>query len=646
MLLSETREERNWDKANEGYEDVQRFIIRADQLELYGDVERLVPSDIQPTCLEMTMEIEPYVRDDGPPKRVPKSPRAKKSKDPNRNIPSGASKFFVTARDLVPKKPVDLMASPEVDSDSDDREIEAGIYGPRRTNSVPATSGKGKGKGKKKELRRAVTTATAKSKGSKAPRKKPKANKLLPDLASMEVDMGDDSEDAEIEAGIFGVAGSKHVPVEGERPRASTPRTDDRRLSPVASPTGAVIDLTNEPEPLDLGATTFQLPPSSPDAVIGSSPVVESSSLFANRGSTSPTLTSGQLSARASSISSHNDGPPPRETPRTVGWLLDSEDEEPLIPALPATTPPSARRGFRRPEDVHVSASTEEAAVAPLDDDEVLDERHPHQRAEIMHTSRRSPAQRTSSGPASKGQSRGLGDMPPPPLPVRFAIPSTPPPHSSPEVAFPESSFAVRDPTWGKKRGREAVDSSPVAVKTPTRKRIQRGRSHSPEHDSENEPEHERDHEPEAGKPKRKKRKFRDIVDAQKRNPWIDVEASHSGDDQTDGGSEGDELGDEADRRFVQELPATQASPSYDQTAVYRRSLMTQAPGGSMPAFAHRPLRRGGYVYAAPERAHAPVLLSSSPLRQESDDYEFDSFIVGDDEDIVYNEESTILSDD
>ena len=99
-------------------------------------------------------------------------------------------------------------------------------------------------------------------------------------------------------------------------------------------------------------------------------------------------------------------------------------------------------------------------------------------------------------------------------------------------------------------------------------------------------------------------------------------------DEYTDGGSEGDTLASEGDYRFVEELPETQVSPSYDQAAVYRRSLMTQATSGSIPAFARRPNRRGGgYAFASPSRAHRPIELSSSPP-QDQDDYELDSFVV------------------
>jgi ATP-dependent DNA helicase MPH1 len=109
-------------------------------------------------------------------------------------------------------------------------------------------------------------------------------------------------------------------------------------------------------------------------------------------------------------------------------------------------------------------------------------------------------------------------------------------------------------------------------------------------------------HTPPAKKRRRQKLKVRDTAAAARMNPWIDVEAAHSGDEVSDGSaSPSSEAGEEdgSDRRFVTDLPPTQASPSYDQSAVYRQSLLSQAPAGrsfAVPVFAAPPVRRGGGV--------------------------------------------------
>lgn len=239
-----------------------------------------------------------------------------------------------------------------------------------------------------------------------------------------------------------------------------------------------------------------------------------------------------------------------------------------------------------------------------------------------------------ASGPSGSGR----GAMAPPALPARFKVPTKPRPSDDyGAVSPPPATFAVRAPgAQTKKRLHPgALDSSPL-VSTPTsRRRLHRQRS-------------QEFLDPSASpRPaKKKKRKFADVVEAQRHNPWIDVEASHSGDENSAGGSEDDEAMDEEDRQFIAENP-TQASPSYDQSAVYRRSLMTQVPGGSMPAFANRPIRRGGAVYGGFSRPQARQMVSSSPPREEGSDdfYEFGSFVVDDEEEISYADDSQRLSD-
>lgn len=145
--------------------------------------------------------------------------------------------------------------------------------------------------------------------------------------------------------------------------------------------------------------------------------------------------------------------------------------------------------------------------------------------------------------------------------------------------------------------------------------------------------------------------------------PWIDVEAIHSGGEESDGGglSEGDE--DEEGKSimggFVTDLPATQPSASYDQSAVYRQSLLSQAPVGntgsklSVPVFAAPPVRRNGML---PLRGHPPAAAapgpathherraarSSSPVpsQDEKDYYMLGSFVVDDEAEVSFTQSS------
>jgi ATP-dependent DNA helicase MPH1 len=119
-------------------------------------------------------------------------------------------------------------------------------------------------------------------------------------------------------------------------------------------------------------------------------------------------------------------------------------------------------------------------------------------------------------------------------------------------------------------------------------------------------------------------------------NPLFDVAALHSGDETSEGSSHPeDDIEDESDRLFLQQMPETQLSPSYDQTLAYRQSLFTQAPAGSKaPLFANRPVRHGMFRNGN-THSRRGRFVSSSPSYSEPDEYAFGSFVV-DDKEISY----------
>jgi ATP-dependent DNA helicase MPH1 len=155
------------------------------------------------------------------------------------------------------------------------------------------------------------------------------------------------------------------------------------------------------------------------------------------------------------------------------------------------------------------------------------------------------------------------------------------------------------------------------------------------------------DQEPEKPQPKPKKVKKRKLKpsDGAKytRNPFIMMEADLSGPDDPGASSDSDQMEseDEYDREFMTQGPATQAHPSYDQTAAYRQSLFTQAPPGYKgPQFMKKPLRTGhtGLQTPALQAPRRPIVLSS-PARgagtSEPDEYALGSFVVEDDDEIL-----------
>ncbi|CAL1696540.1 unnamed protein product [Somion occarium] len=640
VLLSEGREERNWEKAKEKYEAVQNFIVRAEHVELFDDVPRMLPEEIEPTCIEMEMDIEEYIREDPSSKKASfanspssKAAKRKRNDDAMRNIPAGATNGFVSVKDLLEKgasskkrkKPLEFDPS-AIEEDEDDLEIEAGLFGPRRTVSLSTESRAPK----KRKPRRATTVAgdPATDKPAKTKRTSvPKKRKLTPveEMTSSQFDRltQDDSDDMELQAGIFASPkplDKKKAPTKRKQkstsdklPGKPPPRKKlltDPTSSPEVPLNDSIIDLTIPSSPRR-PLSPLILPPSSPDRPLSSGRMsTPNGSGRRGRSSESPA---------ASPSPSFRSGSADQQMPdASMAWLVE-DDSEPDIQFLGSS--PASNHG-----------SSTKAIVNGDDDSDVefVDYDPPPIPSASSNevTVGSSPLVVRSSPPAS-GKRRN--DMPPPAvLPARFSLPS---PTVSDDGAAPPLTFAVRAPgrMAKKKVVLDSIDSSPLAMPPASQRRLQRQReSPSPSPDSD-------------PQPKRKKRKFRDAMDAQNHVPWIDMEASHSGDERSVGGSDDDLAANSSDREFVQELPETQMPPSYDQSAVYRRSLFTQAPGSTGPAFAKGPVRRGAhrYNFAGPSRLQHP--LSSSPGGpDEHDDYVHGSFVVDDDADISY---ITSLSD-
>jgi ATP-dependent DNA helicase MPH1 len=278
----------------------------------------------------------------------------------------------------------------------------------------------------------------------------------------------------------------------------------------------------------------------------------------------------------------------------------------------------------------------------------------------------------TSSPLRSSGPQALLNcDMPPPAVPpprLRLGVDVTP------LLLAPSPSFPVRPGRYRAKKNLVQIadsSSSPLQPPPPSQKRLHR--RHSSHHDD-SDPDPLRPPSPpkkrkragsSSGRPKRRI-KVRDTAAAARSNPWIDVEAGHSGNEVSSGASsrsdeEGEGEGEsESDRRFAGDFAATQPSPSYDQSAVYRRSLLSQAPaaararvGGrgndgtiSVPVFAAPPVRRSAplgrvaaAVAAAPGRER--IARSSSPAPPDEEDYYMlGSFVVDDDAEISFMQSS------
>ncbi|GAA6040845.1 hypothetical protein JCM8097_007744 [Rhodosporidiobolus ruineniae] len=59
VLMSEGREEKNWDKANDAYQEVQNALTSNKIFDLYVDGERLLPDDVKPRCEQVEIKALP-----------------------------------------------------------------------------------------------------------------------------------------------------------------------------------------------------------------------------------------------------------------------------------------------------------------------------------------------------------------------------------------------------------------------------------------------------------------------------------------------------------------------------------------------------------------------------------------------------------
>ncbi|KAF8529479.1 hypothetical protein JB92DRAFT_3106701 [Gautieria morchelliformis] len=520
VLLSESREEANWDKAKEHYETVQASIMRGETLELFADVDRLLPDHIKPKCLETNMVMEEYVRDTKPSKSnvsAPKGTKRKRNADVTRNIPDGAVNGFVPSSKLIPKRDskkrkVATMECTRDEAKDDDRTVKSDIQGPPR--GKPGSKGKARAKAKETTTMPRKKTGSVKDRGRKSPAFKEMS------LSQLDRELADDTDDMELELGI---------------------------------------NWTSPEQPLDASSSM-------------KSPLHSQSSPISIRSSPEPTVTATTADdgfalrslplQRAQSVGDHS-------------WLLDSDDDIKVI------------------EDFDPSINLCHSSKLG---------NNGHTSPQGLSSFRRSPLSHVPSGGL-----RTLNSMLLPPG-YENALTSN---------SSPQSTFPIRHP--GVRRKRPQISSSPSIDPRSEKNQLSSPASSPP-----------------CASVRSKKPR---CIDSRALE-LLDLEAQVSGDETMGGSSDHEDVESESDRRFVEELPPTQAPSRYDQTLAYRHSLFTQLPGGSSrgPQFASKPTRRGKF---GPERQYTHVDLSSSPTP--ADQYSMDSFVVEDDDDVLQESHSSSI---
>ncbi|KDQ63860.1 hypothetical protein JAAARDRAFT_696340 [Jaapia argillacea MUCL 33604] len=610
VLVAESREEANWAKAKEQYQDVQQSIVRGEQLELYGDVERLLPDDIKPNCIEKEMEIVEYESKQSLKARraggdsPAKGKKRKRDEDPMKNMPVGASAGFVKVSDLLVKNGAVKKGKKKVkiafderaaESDDTDKAIEAGVSAPpRRTVSVPAAEAAVKTK-KPRRTKTADPNAGRKKTASKTgvPKTPPKL--------SLSQKATDDEDDIEIERGLLGAAWKPGLPLKSSTQSPFRPSLQSHPSSPDI-PLADQANDTQSPEARHHSpASLLDSPPLRVHRRQLKSPTHSST----NKLPVTPTTPSA-WALSGTSPSSPSGGKSPSCRAQSMAWLLDDDDDPDIL--IVGSSPPASnqtRSGYQ--------SAADDSEIEFIEDElPPSSPPKPNLRGSPMDEPYSSPAIRFGKRPA----------MGPPRLPDRL-VETTPGSISDREP--PQPTFAIRAP-GNKLKKRSAVlaalDSSPV-MSPPSQRRLRHLESPSLDRDT------------------HKVKRTKLAGGQRKANPWMDLEAIHSGDEESSGVSDVDEVESESDRQFLRDSPATQVSPSYDQSAVYRASLMSQAPI-RIPAFANPPVRQGGFGGGRQNRL--PVVLSSSPRRSDDlpDEYDIGSFVV-DDEEVSYLDNSVEL---
>ncbi|CAD6884755.1 unnamed protein product [Tilletia controversa] len=144
VLLSEGKEENNWQQSKDSYKTVQKEINAGITCELFDDVERLVPKTIQPTCVKQDVEQHEFDPElinlhlhMSQKRPAGKALVKKERKDPMRNMPQGSILGFLKASEVrnpasssklkIPAKVEEEEADEFADADDDDDEFDWSI---------------------------------------------------------------------------------------------------------------------------------------------------------------------------------------------------------------------------------------------------------------------------------------------------------------------------------------------------------------------------------------------------------------------------------------------------------------------------------------------------------------------------------------
>ncbi|KAL7420918.1 3'-5' DNA helicase [Cryptotrichosporon argae] len=676
VLMSEDREDANWDKAQTTHREIQEEILHSRNLELFDDVEPLIPRGKFPECVEMVMEVDPW--DPGDHKRKKRLASAKdvlvgggKGKEKAigkkkrvSEVPAGAEGFKSVAQLLREKggaKGKKRAREATLDDEGDEEEEgeeEERIYGREpsdveldemdRVRLEPKPLAKGRAKGAKSrkiepagkrgrgKAMRVESEDEDEDHGSKArASSRPSKTTSSPAVApakkagrksnAADVDDEDEGEDAD----LFFDALSKT-----RQPEHSTAEDADLFID--------ALSTTRHPQ-VRIGSASPVKPEKTPKQQFKSTTFVNSSfdrSLIAqpsinaahsplapasppSRGHirSSPAWASAPIHPTRRSLS------PGLRTPTAIDFL-DGSPPATRRALTPLASPPSSPHAYapsgqptRGPALAHaielVPASCKTGTGSELTTRDAA-AIGLSQIPGFWHDDPLESPVAPASAALSANTTRKQGEqMPPPPLPVTYKSSPFRSPLDSPHVEA--TQFPIR------RGGRvlpqaQARAARPADAPSSVERNGQIGDSPLAQltrlrrrvEDSDS---------PEVRRAKRKR-----PVPKERVMRYLDIDVEISGSE----GSPDEPSSDvetESDRRFAGHFAATQTVASYDQSAAYLAGLSTQGPRRAGLAF--RPDNRREQWLA---NARRPVLVSDDEGSENA--YELGSFVVDDDDDL------------
>ena len=326
VLMSENREDTNWESAQQNHREIQEEILHSRNLELFDDVEPLLPRGKFPQCIEQEMPVDAWDPDGQKPKRkastsnhtAPRSKKAAKGVDGDEEEPE-------EEEELEPPKK--RQRGHEIPEDAHE--------GFKSVAELLRDKGKAKGKGRaKKEVQRVLSESES---------DEPLEHKLsrLPCDDSEPVAGRRATIEKKKSAAAEAAAQRKRMQEEEEAEQARRQKSDELNR--------AAIDFFNTVGPVRRARTAGALmtPPSSPPTSSSASQSPQKYPL------SPPTDESNPVSKPL--------GEPARLTPRTaaaVGFSqvdpIDLSFDDELSPAPPSRLLPPARPALEHAKSIDI----------------------------------------------------------------------------------------------------------------------------------------------------------------------------------------------------------------------------------------------------------------------------------------------------